>query len=81
MTQRQCQELFEIYNRRFFKGRLPAYRIVFGNRYGTGNGFHGFYRKNEREIHLAPRLRGMELKKALLPKNDERGAVAVPLSR
>ncbi len=66
MTQRQCQELFEIYNRRFFKGRLPAYRIVFGNRYGTGNGFHGFCRKKEREIYLGPLLRGMELKKVLL---------------
>jgi hypothetical protein len=66
VTQRQRQELFEIYNRRFFEGRLPAYRIVVGNRYGTGNGLHGFCRKKEREIHLDPRLRGVELKKVLL---------------
>jgi hypothetical protein len=59
VTQRQCQELFEIYNRGFFKGRLPAYRIVLANRYGTANGVHGFCPKKEREIHLDPRLRGI----------------------
>jgi hypothetical protein len=39
VTQRQCQELFETYNRCFFNAKLPPYRIVIGNRYGAGDGY------------------------------------------
>ena len=64
VTQEQCQELFETFNRQFFDGRLPTYRIVLCNRYGKGD--HGLCRKKEREIHLGTGLGGFDLKRSLL---------------
>ena len=34
MTEQQCQKLFETYNRRFFGGNLPAYRVLLSDRLG-----------------------------------------------
>lgn len=63
-TERQCQALFDSYNRRFFGGRLPAYRVLLSGRFGTG--MHGMCRRKEREIRLGTELRGAELRKRLI---------------
>jgi hypothetical protein len=63
-TERQCQALFDAYNRRFFRGRLPAYRVLLSNQFGTG--LHGMCRRKEREIHLGTELRGADLRKRLI---------------
>lgn len=64
MTQQQSQKLFDDYNRRYFSGRLPAYRILLSDQFG--NGLHGLCRKRQREIHLGTRLSGNDLKSVLL---------------
>jgi SprT-like family len=63
-TERQCQALFESYNRCFFGGLLPAYRVLLSDRFGTG--LHGICRIRQRKIHLGTELRGAELKEKLI---------------
>jgi hypothetical protein len=64
MRQQSPSELFEVYNQRFFGGRLPAYRIVLSDRFVTGS--NGLCREKEREIHLGTGLWGMDLPRVLL---------------
>ena len=75
MLQPQCQELFDTYNQRFFDGRLPPYRIILSDPYGSG--MHGICRKKQREILLRTNLRDKELPLVLL---HEMGHAAVPKS-
>lgn len=56
------QAMFEKFNRKYFGGRLPDYRVVVSRKYGG----HGLCRKDQREIHLNSGLRGRLLERVLL---------------
>ena len=49
-TEQQAQQLFDTYNRRFFTGRLPAYRVLLSNRFSTG--LRGMCWLERREIQV-----------------------------
>jgi hypothetical protein len=55
-------KLFNRYNKKYFRNRLPAYRIIQSDLYGSA----GMCRRKQREIHLRAGLEGAELRKTLL---------------
>ena len=56
------QKLFLRFNKKYFSDRLPNYRVVQSDLYGSA----GVCRRKEREIHLSDFLRGSALRITLL---------------
>ncbi len=56
------QKLFLRFNEKYFGGRLPNYRVIQSDLYGSW----GICRTKQREIHLSPGLQGSALRIILL---------------